>query len=87
MQRFDPEAIDLAALVRHLHALVGPAVEGAVVGRTRLRDEVARHLGCSMLDAENIIDTMIGRGFLVRSDGDEAPPHWTLRLPERVGPD
>jgi hypothetical protein len=59
--------------------------EGAVVGRTALRDAVAEGLGCSLLEAEQIVDTMVARGKirLVRSpdrlaiwevrDCDEAP--------------
>lgn len=42
------------------------------MGRTRLRDEVTRHLGCSLLMGERLVDTMIGRGFIrqgVHQDG------------------
>jgi len=70
--RFDPESVDLAALRSALEERCGAFVEGEVVGRTALRDEVARQVGCSVLDAERLVDTMVGRGFLrrqVTSDG------------------
>ncbi len=70
--RFDPESVDLAALRSALEARCGAFVEGEVVGRTALRDEVAQQVGCSVLDAERLVDTMVGRGFLrrqVTSDG------------------
>lgn len=62
--RFDPEAVDLVSVRAALEGSVGSFVEGEVVGRTQLRDEVARYLDCSALDAERIVDTMVGRGFL-----------------------
>lgn len=64
MEHFDPESIDLAELVTELRARCGPCIEDVVVGRTLLRDEVARHLSCSMLEAEQLVDTLIARGFV-----------------------
>jgi hypothetical protein len=59
------EAIDLAAVARLLEReLGGRAPEGFVRGRTVLRDQVVARFGCSLLEAERMIDTMIGRGFL-----------------------
>ena len=49
--------------------LDGAAPEGFVRGRTVLRDTVVASLGCSELEAEEVVDTMIGRGFL-RFSGD-----------------
>jgi hypothetical protein len=69
-RRLVAEEVDLAELARVLRAACGPSVVGAVVGRTLLRDEVARHLVCSQLEAETLVDTMVGRGFLVRTDED-----------------
>jgi hypothetical protein len=63
---FNPEAVDLASVRDFLHDRCGSFVEGDVVGRTRLRDEVSRQLGCSELEAERLVDTMVGRGFLER---------------------
>lgn len=64
MQRFDPEAVDLRVLAQKLASDLGSVVTGAVVGRTRLRDAVVRDLACSLLEAEQVVDTMVGRGFL-----------------------
>jgi hypothetical protein len=67
---FDPERIDLAVVARHLKAAFEQIpIEGYVVGRTRLRDAVAAHLRCSQLEAEQVVDTMIGRGF-IRFEGE-----------------
>jgi hypothetical protein len=62
---FDPESVDLAVLARWLREAYGSSVEGAVVGRTILRDEVVRRLGCSQLEGEQLVDTMIARGIVV----------------------
>ena len=73
MERFDPESTDLAALAAHLREVVGPSVEGSVVGRTQLRDAVVRHLACSQLEGERLVDTMIGRGYIIeqRNEGGQ----------------
>lgn len=75
--RFDPEAVDLAAVRRMLEQRCGPFVEGAVVGRTRFRDEVVGHLACSVLDAERIVDTMVGRRFLRRQTMEDGRIGWS----------
>ncbi|HEX4337264.1 MAG TPA: hypothetical protein VH062_15215 [Polyangiaceae bacterium] len=64
--RFDPELVDLAQVTERLQTLCGTVVEGAIVGRTRLRDAAVDELGCSELEGEALIDTMIARGFVVR---------------------
>jgi hypothetical protein len=64
------EEVDLAELtaaLRDRFARASPT--GYVVGRTALRDAVATMLSCSQLEAEDIVDTLIVRGF-VRYDGD-----------------
>jgi hypothetical protein len=81
MGRFELEATDLADLTRHLGAAVGESVVGPVVGRTRFRDEVVRHLGCSLLEGEQVVDTMIGRGFIVLEESQDGLQYWTLRSP------
>jgi hypothetical protein len=78
---FDPEVVDLARLASILRARCGGRVEGSVVGRTVLRDAVSEHLQCSQLDAENIVDTMIGRGFIVRSHVPDGPEAWLIEVP------
>ncbi len=81
MERFDPEAVDLAAVAEHLHATVGPSVAGSVVGRTVLRDAVIVQLRCSQLEAELVVDTMIGRGFLVAAQVGQGLDGWRVRPP------
>jgi len=75
--RFDPESVDLAALRSALEQKCGAFVEGEVVGRTRLRDEVIQELRCSVLDAERIVDTMVGRGFLRRQTAGDGRTGWS----------
>lgn len=77
MAPFDPESVDLAALAAHLNQFVGAATAGAVAGRTRLRDEVVRHLGCSQLEGERIVDTMVGRRFLLQKKEQDGREYWT----------
>jgi hypothetical protein len=72
---FDPESVDLAVLARWLREAYGSSVEGSVVGRTMLRDEVVRRLGCSQLEGEQLVDTMIARGFVVERDTPERGVH------------
>lgn len=62
----DVETIDLAKLSRRLLEAVGSPVLGYVVGRTVMRDAVAELLGCSLLEAENLVETLISRGWIVR---------------------
>ena len=68
----DVEEIDLAHLARRLLSAVGSPVEGYVVGRTLMRDAVADILGCSLLEAENLVETLIGRGLIVRRGGEQS---------------
>jgi hypothetical protein len=74
----DPESVDLATLVVVLRRTCGASVLGAVVGRTRLRDEITRHLDCSLLMAERIVDTMIGRGFIRQQVHRDGWVHWEM---------
>lgn len=60
----DVEEIDLAKLARRLLGAVGSPLEGYVVGRTVMRDAVADLLGCSLLEAENLVETLIVRGLV-----------------------
>lgn len=74
--RLNPETVDLAAVRAVLEQRCGPFVDGEVVGRTRLRDEVVRHLACSVLDAERVVDTMVGRGFLRKVTTPDGRTGW-----------
>jgi hypothetical protein len=55
----------LAALSSDLRGdFSGQRVAGYVRGRTSLRDAVLQRLGCSELEAEQLVDTMVARGFI-----------------------
>lgn len=65
-----PEEIDLAVLAASMvQAFAGSPPAGYVEGKTALRDWVVSRLDCSELEAEQIVDTMVARGFL-RFTGD-----------------
>ena len=67
-----PEAIDLEALRRKLaNRFRGALPRGYVRGKGELRAAVVGILGCSDLEAEQLVDTMEGRR-LVRYEGDRA---------------
>ena len=77
--RFDAEQVDLANVAQMLRDGCGEFVEGNVVGRTRVRDLVAAHLGCSFLEAERVVDTMAGRGFIVEVEQPNGQAGWQIR--------
>ena len=57
--------VDLGELTAALLRCFGETlVEGYLDGRTILRDAVATQLGCSVLEAEELVDTLESRGFL-----------------------
>ena len=66
------EDLDLAQLSACLRErLAGASPAGYLDGRTALRDAVADELQCSQLEAEEIVDTLVARGF-ARYEGDPA---------------
>lgn len=79
-----PRDLDLAELTRALAVtFAGAAPIGFVRGRTALRDAVKSKLACSDLEAEQIVDTLVARGFL-RFTGDpkttdDPGATWTLQ--------
>jgi hypothetical protein len=78
----NPEAVDLAALAERLGKQTPSSpIGGYLVGKTWFRDAVVSNLGCSELEAEQIVDTLVMRGFLVYS-GDprsaSAPGVWRV---------
>lgn len=75
---FDVEAIDLAELTSELQARCGARVAGQLAGPTLLRDQLVRRLGCSELEAETLVDTLIARGFVVRSDAPDGLVEWSI---------
>jgi hypothetical protein len=62
---FRPDDVDLAQLADALKRTFenSPPI-GYLLGRTALRDAVVDHLRCSLLEAEQLVDTMVSRGFL-----------------------
>lgn len=68
--RLSIDEVDLAELTASLRRrFAGAAPVGYLDGRTLLRDAVADELECSELEAEEIVDTLVERGF-VRYGGD-----------------
>jgi hypothetical protein len=68
--RIPIEEVDLAELTSSLQQRFERAApRGYLDGRTALRDAVADELECSELEAEDIVDTLVARGF-VRYEGD-----------------
>jgi hypothetical protein len=64
----DPETVDLAALVERMRTRAPNAPIGDyLVGKTWFRDIVVSELGCSELEAEQIVDTLILRRLLIYS--------------------
>jgi hypothetical protein len=64
------EQVDLAELTASLRRrFAGLTLAGYLDGRTVLRDAVKDQLGSSELEAEEIVDTLVARGF-VRYEGD-----------------
>ena len=74
----DPESIDLANLSARLRTSCGPTFTGAVVGRTVIRDEVATMLQCSLLEAEQLVDTLITRGFVRKETSADGQVQWVI---------
>jgi hypothetical protein len=70
MSRLPVEDVDLAALTEGLRRRFSevPPV-GYLEGRTALRDAVQSALACSQLEAEDLVETLVARGF-VRYEGD-----------------
>jgi hypothetical protein len=59
------EEVDLATVVEALERRFGATLEQDYLdGRTVLRDAVADHLACSILEAEALVDTLEAQGYL-----------------------
>lgn len=54
---------------------------GFIVGRTALRNAVMDVLGCSLLEGERIVDTLILRGRLVFVRPPDEIGSWAFRIP------
>jgi hypothetical protein len=79
----DIESIDVRALLRYLAGVFsGAPPEGAITGRTALRDAVAGKLQCSQLQAEEIVDSLVLRGNLRLISSPEAGELWAIEVPD-----
>jgi hypothetical protein len=73
------EELDLSELAGVLRQSLDAGVAiGLVMGLTLLRDLLADHLDCSLLQAERIVETMVDRGFIVLKDGAGRPAVWHM---------
>jgi hypothetical protein len=79
-----PEEIDLEELRAKLSArFAGAAPAGYVRGKGDLRGAVVALLGCSALEAEQLVDTLEARGMIRyegdrRDEVDQLERHWKL---------
>lgn len=78
MATLDVEQVDLAWLASTLQESLGAAIAGPLDGRTAMRDAAAEELGCSLLEAENVVDTLIARGFARLERDEEGREAWRL---------
>ena len=79
MAKLDMEQVDLAELVDVVRASETPLI-GTLTGRSHMRDLVAAHLECSMLEAEELVDTMIAQGFAHLERDPEGLEVWRLAM-------
>lgn len=79
MAKLDIDAIDLKTLSERVReAMEGTPLEGPVTGRSVVRDVVAAHLACSMLEAEEVVDTMIARGWARLETAEDGREVWRI---------
>jgi hypothetical protein len=85
---FSPELLDLLDLVARLKEREAGGLdhlEGYLEGKTCLRDALISDLDCSELEAEQVVDTMVARGFVCFRDASgeatapgASPGYWEL---------
>jgi hypothetical protein len=72
--------VDFDAVLKQLRSRFRDTpLEGAILGRTALRDAVAEFLGCSLLQAEQIVDTLVADGAIQLVRSRDMPPVWQIR--------
>lgn len=80
------DEIDLAALAEELRRYFwSDPPDGWLRGRTAYRDAIVQRLGCSSVEAEDLVDTLEAQGYL-RFHGDptrrsEADSTWEIQDP------
>jgi hypothetical protein len=77
MAKLDVEQVDLAELASVLRPHEAELV-GAITGRSQMRDIVASYLECSLLEAEELVDTLVARGFARMKRDREGREGWRL---------
>jgi hypothetical protein len=76
------EELDLRALLEYLAGVFsGAPPEGAIAGRTAFRDALAAKLACSQLEAEELVDSLVLRGYLRLTSSAEGGEFWTIAGP------
>ncbi len=70
--------VDLAELARMLARLPESLREGFVLGKTACRDAVLDEVGCSEVQAEDLVDTLVLQGFLRFDVSEFGPAMWTV---------
>ena len=78
----DPESIDLLSLTRRLAADLGAeAIPGGYLeGKTGARNLLLNYFGCSELEAEQVVDTLVARGFMRFHTAAESQGGWQLEV-------
>lgn len=79
MAKLDVEQIDLADLMMILRDRE-TELGGDLAGRSNMRDLLVAHLSCSMLEAEELVDTLIARGFAHLERDDEGREGWRIAM-------
>ena len=83
----DITAVDLGTVLTQLRSRFRDApAQGAILGRTALRDEVAAFLGCSLLEAEQIVDSLVVRGSVRLVQPPDELAVWDLGDTDRSAP-
>ena len=78
MPSHDPETTDLAALTAHLRVRIGEVLAGELVGSSRLRTELVRHLRCSQLEAEKLIERLSAGRFIAKRQTRTGAYYWCI---------
>ena len=76
--QLDVEEVDLEELAETVRRRSEGALVGSISGRSTMRDIVAMHLGCSLLEAEQLVDTMISRGYAELVRDEDGRQFWRI---------
>ncbi len=86
------DELDLRQLAAQLSERIPPGQPvGYLRGKSALRDLLEEQVGCSALEAEELVDTLESRGYL-KFEGDpaarsQAYAHWSIDPSAEVGGD